>query len=47
MSITDAIKDMEKHVGIENFEDHMNAPLSHNNQAYEPSDHTTGRLYVR
>lgn len=34
MSITDAIKDMKKHMGIDNFEDYMNAPLPHNNQGY-------------
>ena len=32
MSITEAIKDMEKHMGVDNFEDYMNVPLSHNNQ---------------
>lgn len=42
MSITDAIKDMEKHMGIDNFEDYMNAPLPHNNQAYVQKDYKTG-----
>lgn len=46
MSITDAIKDMEKHMGIDNFEDYMNAPLSHNNQGYVQRDYKTGKLYV-
>lgn len=46
MSITDAIKDMEKHMGVDNFEDHMNAPLPHNNQGYVQRDYKTGKLYV-
>ena len=46
MSITDAIKDMEKHMGIDNFEDYMNAPLPHNNQGYAQRDYKTGKLYV-
>ena len=46
MSISDAIKDMEKHMGIENFEDYMNAPLPHNNQGYVQRDYKTGKLYV-
>ena len=45
MSITDAIKDMEKHMGIENFEDYMNAPLPHNNQGYVQRDYKTGILW--
>ena len=46
MSITDAIKDMEKHMGIDNFEDYMNAPLPHNNQGYVQRDYKTGVLWV-
>lgn len=46
MSITDAIKDMEKHMGIDNFEDCMNAPLPHNNQGYVQRDYKTGILWV-
>lgn len=46
MSITDAIKDMEKHMGIDNFEDYMNAPLPHNNQGYMQRDYKTGVLWV-
>ena len=46
MSITDAIKDMEKHMGVDNFEDHMNAPLPHNNQGYMQRDYKTGVLWV-
>lgn len=46
MSISDAIKDMEKHMGIENFEDYMNAPLPHNNQGYVQRDYKTGVLWV-
>ena len=46
MSITDAIKDMEKHMGIDNFEDCMNAPLPHNNQGYVQRDYKTGVLWV-
>lgn len=45
MSISDAIKDMEKHMGIENFEDYMNAPLPHNNQGYVQKDYKTGILW--
>ena len=41
MSITDAIKDMEKHIGT-NFDDYMNAPLPHNGQAYIQRDCNTG-----
>ena len=46
MSITDAIKDMEKHMGVDNFEYHMNAPLPHNNQGYVQRDYKTGVLWV-
>ena len=46
MSITDAIKDMEKHMGVDNFEDHMNAPLPHNNQGYVQRYYKTGVLWV-
>lgn len=43
MSITDAIKDMEKHMGIDaEFSDYMNAPLPHNNQGYVQRDYKTG-----
>lgn len=46
MSITEAIKDMEKHMGSDNFEDYMNAPLPHNNQGYVQRDYKTGILWV-
>lgn len=46
MSITDAIKDMEKHMGVDNFEDYMNAPLPHNNQGYVQRDYKTGIDWV-
>lgn len=46
MSITDAIKDMEKHMGVDNFEDCMNAPLPHNNQGYVQRDYKTGKAYI-
>lgn len=47
MSITDAIKDMEKHMGIDSeFSDYMNAPLPHNNQGYVQRDYKTGILWV-
>lgn len=46
MSISDAIKDMEKHMGVDNFEDYMNAPLPHNNQGYVQRDYKTGVLWV-
>ena len=47
MSITDAIKDMEKHMGMDkNFSEYMNAPLPHNNQGYVQKDYKTGKLYV-
>ena len=45
MSITDAIKDMEKHMGT-NFSDYMNEPLPHNGQAYIQRDYKTGELFV-
>lgn len=45
MSISDAIKDMEKHMGVDNFEDYMNAPLPHNNQGYVQKDYKTGILW--
>ena len=45
MSITDAIKGMEKHMGIDNFGDYMNAPLPHNNQGYVQRDYKTGKLW--
>ena len=45
MSITDAIKDMEKHMGTD-FSDYMNAPLSHNGQAYIQRDYKTGEDWV-
>ena len=46
MSISDAIKDMEKHMGVDSFEDYMNAPLPHNNQGYVQRDYKTGILWV-
>ena len=46
MSITDAIKDMEKHMGIDNFGDYMNEPLPHNGQAYIQRDYKTGKDYI-
>ena len=45
MSITDAIKDMEKHMGMD-FGKYMNEPLSHNGQAYIQRDYKTGKDYV-
>lgn len=45
MSITEAIKDMEKAHGIDNFEDYMNALLPHNNQGYVQMDYKTGILW--
>ena len=45
MSITDAIKDMEKHMGMD-FSDYMNDPLPHNGQAYIQRDYKTGKDYV-
>lgn len=47
MSITDAIKDMEKHMGIDTeFSDYMNAPLPHNNQGYVQKDYKTGEDFI-
>lgn len=47
MSITDAIKDMGKHMGMDkNFSEYMNAPLPHNNQGYVQRDYKTGILWV-
>lgn len=47
MSITDAIKDIEKDIGVdENLSDYMNAPLPHNNQGYAQRDYKTGILWV-
>ena len=47
MSITDAIKDMEKHMGIDSdFSEYMNAHLPHNNQGYVQRDYKTGKNYV-
>lgn len=46
MSISDAIKDMGKHMGVdEDFSDYMNAPLPHNNQGYVQKDYKTGILW--
>ena len=46
MSITDAIKDMEKHMGIDNFDNYMNEPLPHNGQAYIQRDYKTGVNWI-
>ena len=47
MSITDALKDMEKHMGIDSdFSEYMNAPLPHNNQGYVQRDYKTGILWI-
>ena len=47
MSITDAIKDMEKHMGIDSdFAEYMNAPLPHNNQGYVQRDYKTGEYWT-
>lgn len=46
MSITDAIKDMENHMGTDNFEDYMNTPLTHNNQGYVQRDYKTGKDFI-
>lgn len=46
MSITDAIKDMEKHMGIDNFGDYMNVPLPHNNQGYVQRDYKSGEDFI-
>lgn len=45
MSITDAIKDMEKHMGMD-FGKYMNEPLPHNGQGYIQRDYKTGILWV-
>lgn len=45
MSITDAIKDMEKHMGMD-FSDYMNEPFPHNEQAYIQRDYKTGTDYI-
>lgn len=45
MSITDAIKDMEKHMGMD-FGKYMNEPLPHNGQAYIQRDYKTGKQWV-
>ena len=45
MSITDAIRDMEKHMGTD-FSDYMNEPMPHNGQAYIQRDYKTGKLWV-
>lgn len=45
MSITDAIKDMEKHMGMD-FSDYMNEPLPHNGQAYIQRDYKTEILWI-
>ena len=45
MSITDAIRDMEKHMGTD-FDKYMNEPLPHNGQAYIQRDYKTGKYYV-
>ena len=45
MSITDAIKDMEKHMGMD-FGKYMNKPLPHSGQAYIQRDYKTGILWV-
>ena len=47
MSITDAIKDMEKHMRIDSdFSEYMNEPLPHNNQGYVQRDYKTGIDWV-
>ena len=45
MSITDAIKDMEKYMGMD-FSEYMNAPLPHNGQAYIQRDYKTGVSWI-
>ena len=45
MSITDAIKDMEKHMGVD-FSEYLNEPLPHNEQAYIQRDYKTGTDYI-
>ena len=44
MGITDAIKDMEKHMGMD-FGKYMNEPLPHSGQAYIQRDYKTGKLW--
>lgn len=47
MSISDAIKDMEKHMGVnEDFSRYMNEPIPHNNQGYVQRDYKTGIDWV-
>ena len=46
MSIIDAIKDMEKHMGYEDFSKYMNAPVPHDNQAYVQKDYKSCVLWV-
>lgn len=47
MSITDAIKDIEKDIGVvENLSDYMNAPLPHNNQGYVQRDYKSGENFI-
>ena len=47
MSITDAIKDIEKDIGVdENLSDYMNAPLPHNNQGYAQRDYKSGEDFI-
>ena len=47
MSITDSIKDMEKHMGIvSDFSEYMNEPLPQNNQGYVQRDYKTGIEWV-
>ena len=47
MSISDAIKDMEKHMGVdEDFSRYMNEPLPHNNQGYVQMDYKTGEDFI-
>ena len=45
MSITDAIRDMEKHMGTD-FGKYMNEPLPHDGQAYIQSVYKTGIEWV-
>lgn len=46
MSISDAIKDMEKHMGVdEDFSRYMNEPLPNSNQGYVQKDYKTGILW--
>ena len=47
MSITEAIKDMEKHMGVdEDFSRYMNKPIPHNNQGYVQNDYKTGEDFI-